>query len=72
MNDRLYGIQYTLLLIILGILAFSTGEIVTFTMLGFVILILTNIFNVLKDISRQLSLLDIKKEPMECTRKEEE
>lgn len=44
----------TVLMAILGIVSFFTGEIVTFLMLGFIIIILTNIYNVLKNISKKL------------------
>ncbi|BCV22636.1 hypothetical protein [Moorella sp. Hama-1] len=44
----------TFVLVIMGIIAFFTREIVTFFMLGFVIISLTNIYNVLKEISSKL------------------
>lgn len=44
----------TLTLVFLGILAFFTKELVTFTMLGFVIILLSNISDTLVDISRKL------------------
>ncbi|OIQ59466.1 hypothetical protein MOTE_11470 [Moorella thermoacetica] len=44
----------TFVLIVLGIIAFFTKEIVTFFMLGFIIIILTNIYGVLKDIARKI------------------
>ncbi len=47
-------IKYTITLIILGIVSISTGEIVTFVMLCFIIVILTNIHNVLKRILENL------------------
>lgn len=47
-------IKYTITLSILGIVSFFTGEIVTFVMLCFVIIILTNINNVLKGILEKL------------------
>lgn len=39
---------------VLGVVAFFTGEIVTFIMLGFILLALTNIVTVLREISRKL------------------
>lgn len=42
------------ILIILALVALFTQEIVTFTMLGFLIIILTNIYSVLKEISAKL------------------
>ena len=50
MKTLIYGI-YAL---ILGVVAFFTGEIVTFIMLGFILLALTNIVTVLREISRKL------------------
>jgi hypothetical protein len=47
-------IGYTLTLILLGIISFFTREVVTFVMLCFVIIILTNIYNVLKSILEKL------------------
>lgn len=44
----------TVLLAILGVISFFTNEIVTFIMLGFIIIVLTNIYNVLKDIYKKL------------------
>jgi hypothetical protein len=44
----------TLVLILLGILAFFTQELVTFTMLGFVLIMLSNIADKLDEISRKL------------------
>ncbi len=55
MGDKINGMQYTIFLFVLGIIAFFTGEIVTFVMLGFIVLILTNIYNILKEISCKLS-----------------
>lgn len=47
----------TLILIVMGIISFFTGEFVTFFMLGFTIIILSNIYNVLKKISDKLDKL---------------
>ncbi len=47
-------IRYTLTLMFLGIVSFFTGEIVTYAMLCFVIIILTNIHDVLKKILQKL------------------
>lgn len=47
----------TLILIIMGIISFFTGEFVTFFMLGFAIIILSNIYNVLKKINDKLDKL---------------
>ncbi|PQD94863.1 hypothetical protein CYL18_12955 [Pradoshia eiseniae] len=44
---------YILYAILLGVLAFITGEIVTFVMLGFILLSLTNIHTTLKKIYLQ-------------------
>jgi len=44
----------TLVLILLGILAFFTQELVTFAMLGFVLIMLSNIADKLDEISRKL------------------
>ncbi|AOQ23550.1 hypothetical protein MTAT_11300 [Moorella thermoacetica] len=41
----------TFILVVMGIIAFFTKKIVTFFMLGFIIIILTNIYGVLKDIA---------------------
>ncbi|MEB1808434.1 MAG: hypothetical protein LPK26_14275 [Bacillaceae bacterium] len=46
---------YTLYFLILGILAFFTGEIVTFLMLGFILLSLNNIHLTLKKIHKSLT-----------------
>jgi hypothetical protein len=48
------GIWYTVILIVIGIVSFFTKEIVTFFMLGILIIILTNIYDVLKDILEKL------------------
>ncbi|ACB84634.1 hypothetical protein [Natranaerobius thermophilus] len=50
-------IWYTFILFILGVASFFTGEVVTFFMLGFIILILTNIYNALKKILEKLDKL---------------
>ncbi|WXJ93610.1 hypothetical protein MCACP_00580 [Neomoorella carbonis] len=47
----------TFILIVMGIIAFFTKEIVTFFMLGFIIIILSNIYNVLKKISDKIDEL---------------
>ncbi|MDT8863043.1 hypothetical protein N0O92_23100 [Alkalihalobacillus sp. MEB130] len=41
---------YSVYFLIIGVIAFFTGEIVTFIMLGFILLSLTNINNTLKKI----------------------
>ncbi|MGR6837499.1 hypothetical protein [Syntrophomonas erecta] len=41
-------------LVILAFLSVFTGEIVTFAMLGIIMIMLTNIYNVLRDISKKL------------------
>lgn len=45
---------YVLYALILGILALFTGEIVTFVMLGFILLSLNNIYTVLKKMDRNM------------------
>jgi len=45
---------YPFYALVLGVAAFFTGEIVTFIMLGFILLALTNIVTVLREISRKL------------------
>lgn len=45
---------YVLYVIVLGLLAIYTGEIVTFIMLGIILLALQNILKVLKDILEEL------------------
>lgn len=58
MNDfkNLFSAEtwYTIVLFGLGILSFFTSEIVTFAMLGFVLISLFNIHNALKGISAKL------------------
>lgn len=44
----------TIFLVILAFLSVFTGEIVTFAMLGIIMIMLTNIYNVLRDISKKL------------------
>lgn len=41
---------YTLYFIVLGIISFITGEVVTFVMLGLILISLTNIHTTLKEI----------------------
>lgn len=48
------NVQNTIFLIILAIVSVFTGEVVTFIMLGIILISLINIMNVLKDISRKL------------------
>lgn len=43
----------TFALVVLGFVAFFTKEIVTFVMLGFVMIMLSNIYDKLDDISKQ-------------------
>ncbi|HZK87145.1 MAG TPA: hypothetical protein VFC40_04200 [Syntrophomonas sp.] len=43
----------TFILAILGVVAFFTQEIVTFVMLGFILIILSNIYDKLDDIFKQ-------------------
>ena len=47
------NVLYILYAILLGVLSFITGEIVTFVMLGFILLSLTNIHTTLKKIYLQ-------------------
>ncbi len=44
----------TLVLVVLGILAFTTKEIVTFVMLGFILIMLSNIYDKLDEISGKM------------------
>lgn len=44
----------TFVLVVLGIAAFFTKELVTFTMLGFVLIMLSNICDRLAEISKKL------------------
>lgn len=41
---------YTLYFIVLGIISFITGEVVTFVMLGLILISLTNIHSTLKEL----------------------
>lgn len=43
---------YTLYLIVIGIVSFFTGEVVTFVMLGIILISLNNIHSTLKEILR--------------------
>jgi hypothetical protein len=45
---------YTFMMVILGIVAFFTKELVTYAMLGYVLIMLSNINGNLNDISRKL------------------
>lgn len=47
-------ILYILYAFILAVAALFTGEIITFVMLGFVLMSLNNILDVLKEISKKL------------------
>ncbi|HEX3012278.1 MAG TPA: hypothetical protein VHQ70_09650 [Syntrophomonadaceae bacterium] len=49
-NSTAYNV---LVLIVLGFIAFFTKEIVTFIMLGFIMIMLSNIYDKLDDISRK-------------------
>lgn len=40
---------YTLYFVVLGIISFITGEVVTFVMLGLILICLTNIHSTLKE-----------------------
>jgi UDP-N-acetylmuramyl pentapeptide phosphotransferase/UDP-N-acetylglucosamine-1-phosphate transferase len=46
---------YILYAIILAVSAVFTGEIITFVMLGFVLMALNNILDILKDISKKMN-----------------
>jgi uncharacterized membrane protein len=50
-NNR---VLYTVVMFILGLIAFFTRELVTFVMLGFMMILLTNIYDKLDEISRKL------------------
>lgn len=41
---------YTLYFVVLGIISFITGEVVTFVMLGLILISLTNIHSTLKEL----------------------
>ncbi|WP_170885460.1 hypothetical protein [Bacillus alkalicellulosilyticus] len=49
MNNWWYGLYF----LILGVISFFTGEIITFIMLGFILISLNNINNTLKKMSKQ-------------------
>ncbi|MEK5440939.1 MULTISPECIES: hypothetical protein [unclassified Fredinandcohnia] len=49
MNNWWYGFYF----LVLGVVSFFTGEIVTFIMLGFILLALNNINSTLKKIYKQ-------------------
>lgn len=48
------SIWNTFILFIIGVIAFFTQELVTFFMIGFVIIILTNIYDKLNEISKKI------------------
>jgi len=45
---------YSLYAAVLGVISFFTQEMVSFILLGFILISLNNILNVLKDISKKL------------------
>ena len=47
-------VWYVIYVILLGLIAIGTGEIVTFIMLGIILLALQNILKVLKEILQEL------------------
>ncbi len=54
MKDFFNGTAWnTMVMVVLGIIAIFTKEVVTFLMLGFIIIILTNIYDKLDDIFKQ-------------------
>jgi len=54
MKDFFNGTAWnTMVMLILGIISIFTKEVVTFLMLGFIIIILTNIYDKLDDIFKQ-------------------
>ncbi|GAA0375694.1 hypothetical protein [Bacillus horti] len=55
MGNFLENAGYVLTAIILGIISFFTQEIVTYFMLGMILIALINILNVLKVISKKLN-----------------
>lgn len=56
MKDFFYGgVWNTIVLVILGILAVITGEIVTFAMLGMIMIMLSNIYDKLDEISKKMN-----------------
>ncbi len=48
------SIWYTLVLVIIGVFAFFTQELVAFFMLGFVLIMLSNIYDKLNDIAEKI------------------
>ncbi|MBP1932411.1 hypothetical protein [Ammoniphilus resinae] len=48
------GWLYTLYFIVIGVVSFLTGEIVTFVMLGIILISLTNIHTTLKEILKTI------------------
>lgn len=52
--------MYSLYALILGVFAFFTGEIVTFIMLGFILIALININTTLKKLVKQDEKQDVK------------
>ena len=53
MNKKITNIWYTCILVILGLVSLATKEVVTFTMLGFIIIMLSNIYDKLDEISKK-------------------
>lgn len=54
-NNR---ILYTIFMFMLGIIAFFTRELVTFVMLGFIMIMVSNIYDKLDEISRKMNRED--------------
>lgn len=54
--------NYVIYVLIVGIISFFTGEIVTFIMLGFILMALTNMLRVQKEILRKLDSQKTKEE----------
>ncbi len=52
---KMNNLWYSFYFIVLGVVSFFTGEIVTFIMLGFILLALNNINSTLKKIYKQNS-----------------
>ncbi|WP_274363473.1 hypothetical protein [Paenibacillus thermotolerans] len=52
------NILYVLWAVLLGVVSFFTGEVVTYVMLGFILLALNNIHKVMKEISRKMERKD--------------
>lgn len=50
MEDNMKNWLYTVYLFVLGVISFYTQEIVTFIMLGIILITLTNIHSTLKEI----------------------